>query len=186
MIDHNPCKYESRRKQPQTMPNTISVEAIRKAYNKAHGMTKTMLGLLATTGIRLQEMLDLRWQDIDFENSQLRIMGKGSKERIVQTDATVLERLAQVRQYARPEMRLFYVGQRHTRYLIHEALKPYSNSRQLSPHAIRHTYATELAKNGETTTTIAKILGHSHLETSQKYINMAEIAAPRHSITLNQ
>lgn len=186
LMDHNPCKYESRRKQPQTMPNTISVEAIRKAYNKAQGMTKTMLGLLATTGIRLQEMLDLRWQDIDFENAQLRIMGKGSKERIVQTDASVLASLAQVRQYARPEMRLFYVGQRHTRYLIYEALRPYSNSRQLSPHAIRHTFATELAKNGETTTTIAKILGHSHLETSQKYINMAEIAAPRHSITLNQ
>ena len=147
-------------------------------------MTKTMLGLLATTGIRLQEMLNLKWQDIDFENAQLRIMGKGSKERIVQTDAKVLERLAQVRQYARPEMRLFYVSQRHTRYLIYEALKPYSNSRQLSPHAIRHTYATELAKNGESTTTIAKILGHSHLETSQKYINMAEIAAPRHAISL--
>lgn len=184
MTDINPTKYESRRKQPQTMPATIPVKAIQRAYNKAQGMTKTMLGLLATTGIRLQEMLDLKWQDIDFENSELRIIGKGSKERIVKTHPIVLERLSEVRKYARPDMRLFYVGQRQTRYLIYEALKPYSNSRQLSPHAIRHTYATELAKNGETTTTIAKILGHAHLETSQKYINMAEIPAPSSGISL--
>lgn len=184
LMDHNPCKYESRRKQPQTMPATIPVRAIQKAYNKAHGMTKTMLGLLATTGIRLQEMLDLKWQDIDFENAQLRIIGKGSKERIVKTHPIVLERLNEVRKYARPDMRLFWISQRRTRYLIYEALKPYSNSKALNPHAIRHTFATELAKNGESTTTIAKILGHAHLETSQKYINMAEIPATSSGISL--
>lgn len=184
MTNTNPAKYESRRKQPQTLPATIPVSAIQKAYAKAQGATKTMLGLLATTGMRLQEMLDLRWQDVDFENNELHITGKGSKERIVKTDAEVLEKLSQASKYARPEMRLFYIGQRRCRYLIYEALKPYSNSRALNPHAIRHTFATELAKNGESTTTIAKILGHAHIETSQKYINMAEIPATQRGICL--
>lgn len=180
----NPTQYESRRKLKQTLPSIIPVQQIRRAYERAQGVTKTMLGLLATTGIRIQELLDLRWQDIDFETSTLRICGKGSKERLVSTDKSVLASLSAIRDHSRPDFKIFFVSQRKARYMIYEALRPYSNSPQLSPHAIRHTFATELAKNGENCTTIAKILGHSHIETSQKYINMAEIPTSNRGICL--
>lgn len=180
----NPCKYESRKKVPATLPTTISVKGIAKAYKHAQGVHKTMLGILATTGIRIQEMLDLKWQDIDFETSTLTIMGKGSKERKVQTDAEVLHKLQEVSTWSTPDMKVFYISQRRARYMIYEALAPYCKCQHLNPHSIRHTFATELAKNGENCTTIAKMLGHTHIETSQKYINMAEISTTRKGICL--
>ena len=57
--------------------------------------------------------------------------------------------------------------------MIYEALKPYCDAPQLSPHAIRHTFATNLAAQGVNVCTISTILGHNHLETTQKYIDLA-------------
>lgn len=180
----NPCQYESRRKQAQTIPATLSANDIAKAYKRAHGVRKTLLGLLATTGARIQEVLDLRFEDIDFENNTLHIMGKGSKERIVRTDAKVLETLKGVKEQLCASGRIFYISQRHARYMIYEALAPYCKGNSLSPHTIRHTFATELAKAGENVAAIAKVLGHSHIETSQKYINLAEIPNTQQGICL--
>lgn len=181
----NPCEYESRRKLPQTEPTTINAKQLAKAYHKAHGNTKTMLGILATTGIRLQELLNLKFEDIDFDESKLHIYGKGAKERTVYSTPAVLQTLKGLRETLKASGRIFYMGQRKARYMIYQALAPYCTAAQLSPHAIRHTFATELAKHGASTAAIAKMLGHSHLETSQKYINLAEIPAAHQGIILN-
>lgn len=181
----NPCQYESRRKLAQTIPATLSPEQIARAYNKAHGNRRTMLGLLATTGIRIQEMLDLQFEDIDFETSTLHIKGKGSKDRLVQTDPRILKTLQEIRNDFKATGRVFWMSQRKARYMIYDALAPYCQSKHLNPHTIRHTFATELAKAGENTAAIAKILGHNHIETSQKYINMAQITNRHTGIILN-
>ena len=180
----NPCQYESRRKTPQTIPATLSPMQIAKAYQRAHGLRKVMLGLLATTGIRIQEMLDLNYEDIDFETSTLHIRGKGSKERLVSTDAQFLETLKGVKRDLGAFGKIFYISQRKARYMIYETLSPYCESQHLNPHTIRHTFATELAKAGENTAAIAKILGHAHIETSQKYINLAEMPKAHYNIKL--
>ena len=181
----NPCQYESRRKLAQTIPTTLSALDIAKAYNKSHGVRRTMLGILATTGIRIQEMLDLTFEDIDFETSTLHIMGKGSKERIVTSTPKVLETLHNIKRDLHASGRIFYISQRQARYMIYEALAPYCKGTHLNPHTIRHTFATELAKSGENTAAIAKVLGHSHIETSQKYINMAELSTAYKGTILN-
>lgn len=186
LLSDNPCKYESRRKQPQTIPATLKPEQIAKAYQRAHGVKKTMLGILATTGIRIQELLDLHYEDIDFETSTIHINGKGSKERMVTTDATVLETLKRVKEDLNAFGRIFYISQRQARYMIYETLAPYCKSIHLNPHTIRHTFATELAKAGENTAAIAKILGHSHIETSQKYINLVEMPKAHYSFKYYQ
>lgn len=180
----NPCQYESRRKLPKTIPATLKPEQIARAYNRAQGARKTMLGILATTGIRIQEMLDLQFEDIDFETSQLHIKGKGSKERIVSSTPEVLQRLAAVKRDLNAKGRIFWISQRQARYMIYDTLQPYCSSTHLNPHTIRHTFATELAKAGENTAAISKILGHAHIETSQKYINMAEIPTAHKGICL--
>ena len=72
------------------------------------------------------------------------------------------------------EGRIFNYEQREARYMIFKALRPYSRAKQLSPHAIRHTYATHLATEGVNVTTIASILGHNQIGTTQKYIDMSQ------------
>lgn len=180
----NPCKYESRKKMPTTIPDTIPVKKIAQAYKHARGVKKHMLGILATTGLRIQEMLDIRYEDIDFESSTIKVTGKGSKERLVTTDKEVLADYKKCREEYKASGKIFFYSQRSARYLIYEALRPYCEGYRCNPHTLRHTYATELAKNGENCATIAKILGHSHIETSQKYINLAEVKKPARGISL--
>lgn len=181
----NPCKYESRRKIGASIPNTISVNEINCAYKNSRGVAKLMLGLLATTGIRIQEMLDLKWEDVNFEENSLKIRGKGSKERIVYTTEEVLSDAKQALKYAIPTNKMLWYNQRNARTIIWEALKPYCKAKQLSPHAIRHTYATELAKRGENVTTISKILGHTSIKTTQKYIDMSQVDIQQVATSVN-
>jgi len=181
----NPCKYESRRKVGKTEPCTIPMEQLIQAYHKAQGSTKTMLGLLMTTGIRLQEMLDLNFEDIDFTTNQLHIHGKGNKERKVYSNELALAKLREMQERYNASGKIFHTTQRHVRRQIYAALVPYCKASQLSPHAIRHTYATHLAKQGVPTTTIAKILGHEHVETSEKYVNTTELSTAHVGILTN-
>lgn len=168
----NPCKWESRRKIADTIPNTISVEQLKKAYDNSEGVTKTALGLFMSTGIRIQELLDMKWEDIDFQEQSIKIHGKGSKERMVYTTADKLEVLQQLNNMQPQSGLIFYMEQRQMRYLIYEALRPFCKAPQLSPHAIRHTFATFAANHGANVSTLAQALGHKRLETTQKYIDM--------------
>lgn len=170
----NPCKYESRRKRPQQVPNTIPAGDLQKAYQHATGATRFMLGLLATTGMRIQELLDMTWENINTEDNTIKVTGKGGKSRIVYTTAEVLAPIKNCLSYGQQHGKLFAIEQRQARYMIWEALKPWSNAQQLSPHAIRHTYATNIASKGGNVSTLATLLGHQHIETTQKYIDMAQ------------
>lgn len=170
----NPCKYECRRKISRSIPNTINADELKRAYENAQGVTRLFLGILSTTGVRLQELLDLTWEDIDFSESSLKINGKGAKQRIVYTTSEVLEELSRVKELIKPQGLMFRITQRDARHMIWEALRPYCHSKQLSPHAIRHTFATNLAKHGANVSQLGTLLGHEHLETTQKYIDMSQ------------
>ena len=169
----NPCKYESRRKIGKTIPNTIPVDDLRKAYDNAVGAVKVMLGILATTGIRIQELLDMKYEDIDTATNSIKVNGKGNKQRIVYSTDEALVTLKTLKEMGRTG-RIFTTDQRKARNMIWHALKPYSNAPQLSPHAIRHTLATSMAAKGTNVSTIAVILGHEQIETTQKYIDMTQ------------
>lgn len=168
----NPTRYESRRKLAETIPTTIPVTDIQKAYKYSVGVGKTMLGLLATTGIRIQELLDLTWEDIDFTTNEILIHGKGRRERIVKTESGVLTEWKKAVSGLKVSGRIFFFGQRTARRIIYQTLKPYTHSRHLNPHTIRHTFATQLALQGESTHDIANALGHKNIATSQKYIDL--------------
>lgn len=172
----NPCHYESRRKVPETIPNTIPVDQLKTAWEHSCGAVRVMLGLLSSTGIRIQELLDLTWDDIDFDTQALRIHGKGRKERIVYTLPEHLEVLRNLNDMQPQAGKIFPIEQRQARKMIFDALRPYCQAKQLSPHAIRHTFATHAATMGANVTTIGQTLGHKQLETAQKYIDMT--AAP--------
>lgn len=170
----NPCKYESRRKRAETIPNTIPAAQLKQAYDHALGVTKLIIGLLATTGARIQEILDLNWEDINFNENSIVVNGKGRRERKLYTKKDIIDPLRKVSEYRPQTGRMFNLEQRSVRYDIYQALRPYCTARQLSPHAIRHSFATTAANNGIPTSTLAQILGHKHLETTQRYIDLRQ------------
>lgn len=175
LMTSNPARFQSRRKQGEHLPNTIPSEDLQKAYRHSVGVVHVWIGLLSTTGIRISELLALRWEDIDFKACALEIHGKGNKDRIVYTTAEYLDLMRQAYERNPTEGRIFRYNERDARHMLWEALKPWSRAKQLSPHAIRHSFATSLARQGVNVTTIATILGHNRIATTQKYIDMAQM-----------
>lgn len=175
LLKNNPARYQSRRKVGYKLPNTIPSEDLQKAYAHSVGVVHVWIGLLSTTGIRISELLGLKWEDIDFKTCALEIKGKGNKERLVYTTPEYLDLMRQAYERNPTEGRIFRYSEREARHMIWNALKPYSRATQLSPHAIRHSFATSLAKQGVNVATIATILGHNRIATTQKYIDMAQM-----------
>lgn len=174
LLSENPCKYESRRKVTEKVPNTIPGDELRNAWAHSSGLARVWIGLLATTGIRISELLAMRWEDIDFTSNAIKIHGKGHKERIVYATADTLTELHVMNARKALSGRIFNHQQRECRAIIWRALRPFCQAKQLSPHAIRHTFATNLATKGVNVSTIATILGHNRIETTQRYIDMAQ------------
>ena len=175
MIDYNPARYESRRKQADTIPNTIPMHDLEEAYAESTGTTRLMLGLLVYTGIRIQELLDIRKHDVNTKTGEIIIRGKGMKERKVITAPDNAQELEAYMRNLRPDSFIFgSTSQREARYELHAILKRHSQAKQLSPHAIRHTFATELAKQGSNVTTLAKMMGHNSIKTTQHYIDLTQ------------
>ena len=175
LLKTNPARFQSRRKVGFHLPNTIPSEDLQAAYKNSFGVVHVWIGLLSTTGIRISELLGLNWEDIDFKTCALEIKGKGNKERLVYTTPEYLDLMRQAYERNPTEGRIFRYSERDARYMQWEALKPYSRAKQLSPHAIRHTFATSLARQGVNVATIATILGHNRIATTQKYIDMAQM-----------
>lgn len=182
----DPTRYESRRKQAQRVPDIIDTEQLRTAYHHAEGAVKFMLGILITTGIRISELLALKWEDINPTALTMKIRGKGGKDRIVRTTEEVMQFYHLANSKNQQHGRMFCYQDRYARKMIHDELRKHCDGNRLSPHIIRHTFATNLAAQGVNATTIASILGHRHLETTQKYIDLAaarnETAALTNSI----
>lgn len=169
----NPVRYASMQKQEKSLPNTIPTEDLVTATEHATGTLRVMLLILVTTGCRIQEMLDIEQCDINEEEQSIRIHGKGKKDRDVY--ATV-EEIREIKEYAkgRPAKIFGGIEQRAARHAIYEHLSRYSKAKQLSPHAIRHTVATNMAKQGANVTCISKLLGHESIKTTQKYIDLSQ------------
>lgn len=171
----NPARYESRRKVGDRIPNTIPTNVLRKAMETSEGTIHLMLCTLYQTGVRLQEMLDIRKCDLDILNYTIRIQGKGMKERLVYVTEELMSDLVTF-STNRKAMEPIFKGwsQREVRKALYEILRPLGIAPQMSPHAIRHTFATEVAKQGSNVTTLAVMMGHKSIKTTQKYIDMAQ------------
>ena len=177
MLKTNPARYIPSRKLEITEPNTIEPNDLLKALEHAEGALHTAIGLLYTTGIRIQELLDIKVYDIR-KNGRIVINGKGAKQRIVVTTPEISDELAEMTKGKRIDQLAFggwYYSQRELRHDIWELLREIGcKAKQASPHAIRHTFATEIAKQGENTITLAKMLGHNNIRTTQRYINAGQ------------
>lgn len=173
-IKENPCRYESRKKIAKRLAPTIPKEELNEAAKNTHGIVGAIIRILYTTGVRISEAMAIRPCDIDEEHQSIKIYGKGAKERIVYTTAETLEELRIYCDIA-TEPICKGIDERAMRYAIFNAIRPYSKQQRISPHVIRHSFATEMARNGMPTTQLCTLLGHESVKTTQRYVNQAQI-----------
>lgn len=169
----NPARFVQTPKRVKKLPNVIDSGAIKSVLmdNTTPLKTKCMIALMMETGIRLQELLDLDTKDFMSQQRSIRIMGKGGKERTVYYGAwskTLLNMYVGHR-----KGRLFDDEQREVRHAVYECLSKYTQARQLSPHAIRHTFASTMLQNGADIKSIQSLLGHESVKTTEIYAHVA-------------
>ena len=148
----------------------------------------SILELLYATGVRVSELVALNVQDIDFEEGFIRAWGKGAKERLVYLYP---EALANVRSYiggARADLvsnkkgeTALYInnrGERLTRQWVWNVLKTAAKKSgidpKITPHTLRHSFATHLLQNGASLRHVQELLGHSSISTTQVYTHLTD------------
>jgi integrase/recombinase XerD len=145
-----------------------------------------ILELLYATGLRVSELVSLNVQDVDFEESYIRCWGKGSKERIVYAHDRALNGLQDYLSTSRmsllgrnkDESALFvnHRGERLTRQWVWNILKTYSKragiDQKITPHTLRHSFATHLLQKGASLRHVQELLGHSSISTTQVYTHL--------------
>lgn len=145
---------------------------------------KALFELLYATGIRCSELVNINYNDIDFEHKTIRIAGKGKKERIVLFGEKAQKKIQDYLKHERPRIHNpsdpLFVNQRNTRICVRTVQRIFgifreflSVKRHLTPHKIRHSFATHLLNCGTDLRIIQELLGHSSLATTEKYTHVS-------------
>lgn len=190
MVD-NPAAQLTRPKQGQRLPKSLSakeVEALLAAPDTATVLglrDRTMLELLYATGLRVTELVSIRLHDYDLNAGVLKIMGKGNKERVLpmgeHAQDWLMDYLATREQLLQRSpcdvLFLSKRGQGMTRQTFWHAIKRHAQAAEitapLSPHTLRHAFATHLLNHGADLRIVQLLLGHSNVSTTQIYTHVA-------------
>ncbi|MEN3001888.1 MAG: site-specific tyrosine recombinase/integron integrase [Armatimonadota bacterium] len=176
---------------PRRLPRFLTrAQAAQLVEQPLHGpdilarRDRAMLELLYATGLRVSELVSLDVNAIDFEQGAIRVRGKGGRERIVLFGRAAHEALSDYLQHVRPRLMnpqrptralfLNYQGGRLTVRSVHRLLKRYGRALglEVSPHMLRHTFATHLLEGGADLRTVQELLGHQRLQTTQVYTHL--------------
>jgi integrase/recombinase XerD len=185
-IDHDPSENIVTPKKWERLPKALSVSDIRKLLDSPHsGKTAmrdaAMIELLYSSGLRVSELTAIKLGDIHFDAGFMRVTGKGSKERVVPVNSRAIEKVRQYMNVERPEILrkkkqssyLFVtrMGGRMSRQRFWQTLKAVGKTVgiELSPHSMRHSFATHLLEGGADLRSVQKMLGHSDISTTQVY-----------------
>ncbi len=193
LIDDNPTRLLDSPKLGQPLPNSISedeVERLLAAPNldTSFGLRdRAMLELLYATGLRVSELVNLSTDQLNLRQGVLSVMGKGDKERLVPIGEEAINWLEEYLRSARPELvqdslsgALFLTNRKAgmTRqafwYLIKRYAKQEDIRSHLSPHTLRHAFATHLLNHGADLRVVQMLLGHSSVSTTQIYTHVAK------------
>jgi integrase/recombinase XerC len=143
---------------------------------------RAILEVLYATGIRCAELVGLDQGDVDLHARTVRVLGKGNKERIVpfgQPALAALQRYLPARLRASPRSAAVFVNarggrltDRWVRRIVTDRVKQVALARRLSPHSLRHSFATHLLERGADLRSIQELLGHASLSTTQRYTHV--------------
>jgi len=187
----NPTEDIPAPRRARTLPGVLSLEEVLAILEAPDVSTPrglrdaAMLETLYATGLRVSELVHLRMQDLDLASAFARTIGKGSKERIVPLSDAAVERVSAWLDRGRPALlarrpspHVFVTnrGGAMTRQAFWEIVRKYARAagvrRRLSPHTLRHAFATHLLQNGADLRVVQTLLGHSDISTTEIYTHV--------------
>ena len=175
------------------LPKFLSVQEVDELLEQPNLGTlegyrdKTMLETLYATGMRVSELVSVPVENVDLKMQYLIVMGKGSKERMLPLGRTALKYLERYLNVVRPQLlhnkpdsckELFVTswGGPLTRQRVNELLEGYAQSagitKRVTPHMLRHSFATHLLNNGTDLRVVQELLGHADISTTQIYTHL--------------
>jgi len=175
LTNENPIDNIERPKLRKRLPQFLTEEEVEKLIMVADNFrNKLIVRLLYTTGLRVSELVNLNWEDIDFKNKEIIVRsGKGGKERIVLVDETTLKMLLKYREMTgKNKGSIFDLSVRTVQHIIKELRERAKLTKKVTPHVLRHTFATHLLEAGADIRAIQELLGHSSLSTTQIYTHV--------------
>ena len=178
----NPAHRLPLPKVSRNLPTVLSAEQVQQllaaAQNPSH---RLLLLLLLSTGLRRSEAAAITLDQVDLEHRQLRVRGKGNKERMVPLTAEVVEAIQQHLASREPtECKHIFISRVTGEPLsgggVYKVIRPLLkraglDGQGITPHNLRHTFATHLVRNGVDVKTVQELLGHSDLGTTAKYLH---------------
>ena len=178
----------------RSLPDTLSVDEVdalldaAAADGSAEGpRNRAMLELLYASGLRVTELVSLNMDDIDMEQGTLRCLGKGSKERIIPVHPEALAMISEYIETARPAgkngrqggKRALFMNRSGTHLtrqgfwvILKAAAKRAGITKKITPHTLRHSFATHLLEGGASLRNVQELLGHASITTTQVYTHL--------------
>ena len=190
VVENNPFKLISSPKKSIKLPNYMKYNEFEEMINSCDQTplgirNKCLLEVLFATGARIGELININISDIDFSNKEIKVLGKGNKERIVFLNDHAVDSLKNYINNSRPVLlknkssnRLFinHIGgeltTRGVRDILDNIIKKSSLNIKVTPHMFRHTFATMLLNEGCDLKSVQELLGHVNLSTTQIYTHV--------------
>ena len=187
IIKHNPALDIEQPKLPKRLPKVLSIKEIEELLSESMSvLDKAVLELLYAAGLRVSELTDIQFSNVDLKAKYIRCIGKGSKERIVPIGNKAYKALSKYlkeREYIMKKYTIkskFFFLKENGKKLTRQDVYTFINSigkninKDISPHTIRHSFATHLLENGADLRVVQELLGHSDVSTTQLYTHISK------------
>jgi tyrosine recombinase XerC len=193
IIETNPIKTISSPKLDKRLPAFLTLDEVKRLLEAPDTSTpqglrdRALLELLYASGLRVSELAGLELGQINLDSNEIRVWGKGSKERVVLMGLPAAESLRQYLEKGRPELigekrsnALFLnrYGQRFPERAVQKLLEKYAQEaglkKRVHPHMLRHTFATHLLDGGADLRVVQELLGHERLSSTQIYTHVTK------------
>ncbi len=184
ILNRNVFEDISLPKKPKYLPSFVTVD---EAFELIDGITKedfisrrnkAIFDFLYSAGLRVSEVVNLKVEQINFQSRLIRVMGKGKKERIIPLGEKALDSLKSYMEererkgFGDKEYLFLNIrGNKLSTRMVENYIKKYGK-KDITPHSLRHSFATHLLESGADLRSIQKLLGHESLSTTQKYLHL--------------
>lgn len=178
-IDDNPAADVRTPKTKKHLPGFLTYEQVQRGLEVNNTRDKALMEILYSCGLRASEVVGLDLDDIDFHRNEVRVHGKGDKQRIVPLGTvakTALTKYLEERKHKGTHFFANYRGDRLTtrslQRIVRKCLMRLARAAGTNPHILRHSFATHLLENGADLRAVQELLGHASLSTVQIYTHL--------------